>query len=59
MREALKGFDFKRALDELEKVGALPPADERGERAKAERIHGHLAKFYPINPEKLGAHHES
>ena len=26
MREALKGFDFKRALDILEAAGALPPA---------------------------------
>lgn len=59
MREALKGFDFKRALDELQQSGALPTPSKNGERAKAERISGRLAKVYVINAEKLGAHHES
>ncbi len=59
MREALKGFDFKRALDELQQAGVLPPSEKHGERAKAERFGGRLVKVYPINAEKLGAHHES
>lgn len=59
MREALKGFDFKRALDDLQHAGALPVPQKNGERAKAERISGRLVKVYAINAEKLGAHHES
>jgi putative DNA primase/helicase len=59
IKEALKGFDFKRALDELQRAGALPPSNKNGERAKAERLGGRLVKVYAINPEMLGAHHES
>jgi len=59
MREALKGFDFNRALDELQEAGALPVSQKNGERAKAERIGGRLVRVYVINAEKLGAHHES
>jgi putative DNA primase/helicase len=57
MREALKGFDFKRALDTLQQAGALPEADSSGERAKAQRIGGRLVRLYPIKGEKLGADH--
>jgi len=59
MQEALKGFDFKRALDELQASDALPPSEKNGERAKAQRIGGRLVKLYAINAENLGAHHES
>jgi putative DNA primase/helicase len=59
MRETLKGFDFKRALDDLQHVGALPAPQKKGERAKPERIGGRLMKLYAINTEKLGSHHES
>jgi putative DNA primase/helicase len=38
MREALKGFDFNRALDTLQEAGALPPANTRGERAASHRV---------------------
>lgn len=51
MREALVGFDFKRALDALQKAGALPSSG--AERAKPERINGRVVKVYPIRADKL------
>jgi putative DNA primase/helicase len=54
MREAVKGFDFKRALDVLQESGALPGT---GERAKGQRIDGRLVRLYPIQADKLGADH--
>ena len=59
MREALKGFDFKRALDVLQKAGVLPAPDKSGERAKAQRIGGRQVKVYAINAEKLAVNYES
>lgn len=55
MREAVKGFDIKRALDTLQEVGALPGTG--GERSKAQRIDGRLVRLYPIQAEKLGGDH--
>ncbi len=55
MREAVKGFDFKWALDTLQEAGALPGTG--GERAKAQRIDGRLVRLYPIQADKLGADH--
>lgn len=52
LREAVTGFDFKRALDCLQAVGALPASS--GERAKPTRIAGRLVKLYTIDPDKLG-----
>jgi len=57
LREALLGFDFKRALDTLEEAGALPPADASGERSKPQRIGGRLARVYTVHPNKLQADH--
>ena len=58
MREALKGFDFKRALDVLQEIGALPPPGANGERARFYRIGGRGVKLYAMNPDKLtGGHH--
>lgn len=57
MREALSGFDFKRSLDALEKMGALPTPGENGERARFFRVDGRGVKLYPVNPEKLGGTH--
>jgi putative DNA primase/helicase len=57
LREALKGFDFKRALDTLQEAGALPKADASGERAKAQRIGGRLVRLYPIQADKVGGDH--
>ncbi len=53
MREALKGFDFKRALDVLQELGALPAPGSDGKRARFYRVGGMGAKLYPLNPEKL------
>ncbi len=55
LKEALKGFDFSRALDVLQEVGALPKAV--GERRKSLRIGGHIVKVYLVNPDKLGGDH--
>ncbi len=48
LREALKGFDFRRALDVLEAAGAIPKAGANGERARLRRIAGRAVKLYPI-----------
>jgi putative DNA primase/helicase len=54
MREALKGFDFSRALDVLQELGALPKPGADGKRARLLRIGGQRpVRLYPINPEKL------
>jgi len=53
MREALKGFDFRRALNTLQAMGALQPPGANGERARFCRIGERGVKLYPINPEKL------
>lgn len=52
MREAVKGFDFKRALDTLQAAGALRP-NAAGERSQAQRIDGRTARVYAINAENL------
>lgn len=57
MREALKGFDFNRALDVLQEAGALPVPGADGKRAKSMRIGGRLIKLYPVQTEKLGDNH--
>ncbi len=57
LREALTGFDFRRALDTLQEVGALPTVDASGERAKPLRIGGRLVRVYPIQADKLRGHH--
>jgi putative DNA primase/helicase len=53
MREALQGFDFKRALDVLEQAGALPKSS--GERAKPERVAGlpKPIRLYSVHSVKL------
>ncbi len=53
MREALKGFDFKRALDVLQELGALPAPGADGKRARFYRVGGMGAKLYPVAPEKV------
>ena len=55
LKEALKGFDFKRALDTLQEAGALPIPEANGERSKPMRIHGQQCRLYQINADKLGA----
>jgi len=51
LKEALAGFDFKRVLDTLQQVGALPPSS--GERSKPERIGGRLVRVYAIHADQL------
>ena len=53
MHEALKGFDFKRALNVLVQHEVLPPPLASGEKARTYRINGQSLKLYPINTEKL------
>lgn len=57
MREALKGFDFGRALDALQEAGALPVPGADGKRAKFYRIGGRGVKLYPVQADKLGSDH--
>jgi putative DNA primase/helicase len=54
MREALKSFDFKRALDVLREVGAL--LGTGAERSRSERIAaiGGTRRVYPIQSARLG-----
>lgn len=49
LREALKGHDFKAALDVLEAAGALAKAPASGERRRSYRIDSDVLKLYPIN----------
>jgi putative DNA primase/helicase len=53
MREALKGFDFKQALNVLQELGALPAPGADGKRARFYRVGGTGAKLYPITPAKI------
>jgi putative DNA primase/helicase len=57
LRESVKGHDFKRALDMLEKVGALQKVSTGGERATPHRIGGRLVRLYTIHPDKLEQGH--
>ena len=49
MREAMKGFDFHRALDTLQEVGLIDPPGADGKRAKFYRIRGQGLKLYSVN----------
>lgn len=53
MRDALKGFDFSRALDALQEVGAIGVTGADGKRAKFHRIRGQGVKLYEVDPGKL------
>ncbi|MGK2915799.1 MAG: DUF927 domain-containing protein [Porticoccaceae bacterium] len=57
MREAVTGFDFKRAMDALQEAGALAKADASGKRAIAQRIGGRLVRLYQVEADKLGGDH--
>lgn len=60
MREALKGFDFNRALDALQEAGVLPAPGADGKRAKPERIKARglvTIRLYTIHIDKLGDDH--
>ena len=53
MREALKSFDFKRALDVLQELGALPAPLPEGKRSRFFRVGGMGVRLYPITPSNL------
>ena len=55
MRDALKGFDFKRALDTLQESGALPPPSQRRARQAAANSGRPPVRLYEINLNNLGA----
>ena len=55
MREAMKGFDFNRALDTLQEAGAIDAPGADGKRAKFMRIRGQGLKLYTVNPAALDA----
>jgi putative DNA primase/helicase len=57
MREAVKGFDFNRALDALQEAGALPPPEADGKRSRSQRFGGRKVRVYPIIADKLGGEH--
>ncbi len=52
MREALKGFDFNRALDALQLAGLIDAPNANGKRAKPHRIRGRVMKLYAVSPSK-------
>ena len=52
LHEALKGFDFKRALDALQNAGVIDAPGSDGKRAKSMRIDGRLMKLYAVRTEK-------
>ncbi|SEQ32473.1 DUF927 domain-containing protein [Giesbergeria anulus] len=51
MREALKGFDFGRALAYLEAAGLIGPAGQGGKRQRQRKIAGRNLKFYEVYPD--------
>lgn len=55
LREALRGFDFRRALDALEHCGAIPKASASGERAQPMSIDGRKVRVYSVSVDSLGA----
>lgn len=55
MREAVKGFDFNRALDALQECGAIEATGAGGKRAKFRRIRGQGIKLYQVDPARLNA----
>jgi putative DNA primase/helicase len=57
LREALKGHDFGRGLDALEKVSALPSPDVEGKRSRVKSINGRSKRVYPLQSWRLGDCH--
>ena len=53
LREALKGFDFSRALDALQQAGAIEAPGADGKRVKSMRIRGQVMKLYAVRPDQI------
>lgn len=52
MREALKGFDFDRALKVLRLAGMMD-APTSGKASKSKRIHGRFVRVYVVRPDQV------
>ena len=50
MREALRGFDYKRALAHLEQAGMVRAANTRGDRQDSIRINGSKTRVFTVKP---------
>ena len=50
MREALRGFDYRRALLHLEQAGMLRAPNARGDRQDSIRIHGSKSRVFTVKP---------
>lgn len=53
LREALKGFDFHRALDALQLARLIPAPGADGKKARTKRISGRAVKVYAVHPEGI------
>ena len=53
LREALKGFDFSRALDALQQAGIIEAPGEGGKRVKSVRIRGQITKLYAVRLDRI------
>lgn len=51
MREALKGFDFERAMAALQHAGLTPPPGKDGKRSRGVRVAGKLFRAYEVWPD--------
>lgn len=50
MRDALRGFDYRRALLHLEQAGMLRAPNARGDRQDSIRIHGSKTRVFTVKP---------
>jgi len=50
MRDALRGFDYKRALLHLEQAGMVRVANARGDRQDSIRINGSKTRVFTVKP---------
>lgn len=53
IREALQGFDLKRALDSLEGDGVIPAGNSKGERSRPQNFGGRKTRVYEVRAELL------
>ena len=53
LREALLGFDFGRAVDVLEDIGAIEKPGADSKRARPVRIGGRVVRVYEVRPAAL------
>ncbi|MFG5777978.1 DUF927 domain-containing protein [Comamonas sp. J-3] len=53
MRDALKGFDFHRAVRVMQASGLMAPPGRDGKSAHAKRVQGRNVRVYVVKPEAL------